>query len=126
MGLKVQPPSLVVSPERIAAMDEQGIDIEALSINPIFRYKAERELAVQVVKLQNEKLAEICARRSRTGLSVWRRSPRSIRISPPSSSKMRSSGFDCADVLIGGRSRIWNCPIPNFIPSGPGRSSWVR
>jgi aminocarboxymuconate-semialdehyde decarboxylase len=61
MGLKVQPPSLVVSPERIEAMDEQGIDIEALSINPIFWYKAERDLASQVVKLQNEKLAEICA-----------------------------------------------------------------
>ena len=61
MGLKVQFPSLVVSPERIKAMDEQGIDIEALSINPIFWYQAERELAGQVVKLQNEKLAEICA-----------------------------------------------------------------
>ena len=61
MGLKVQFPSLVVSPERIKSMDEQGIDIEALSINPIFWYKAERELAGQVVKLQNEKLAEICA-----------------------------------------------------------------
>src|ERR1700741_5284310 len=36
MGLKVQPPSLKVSPERIEAMDAQGIDIEALSINPIF------------------------------------------------------------------------------------------
>lgn len=61
MGLKVQPPSLVVSPERIEAMDEQGIDMEALSINPIFWYKAERDLASQVVKLQNDKLAEICA-----------------------------------------------------------------
>ena len=61
MGLKVQLPSLVVSPERIKAMDEQGIDIEALSINPIFWYKAEPDLAGQVVKLQNEKLAEICA-----------------------------------------------------------------
>src|SRR5436190_1432957 len=61
MGLKVQPPSLVVSPERIAAMDEQGIDIEALSLNPIFWYKAEPDLAGQVGKLQNEKLAEICS-----------------------------------------------------------------
>jgi aminocarboxymuconate-semialdehyde decarboxylase len=61
MGLKVQPPSLVVSPERIKAMDEQGIDMEALSINPIFWYKAEPDLARQVVNLQNEKLAEICA-----------------------------------------------------------------
>jgi aminocarboxymuconate-semialdehyde decarboxylase len=61
MGLKVQLPSLVVSPERLQAMDEQGIDIEALSINPIFWYKAEPDVAAQVVKLQNEKLAEICA-----------------------------------------------------------------
>jgi hypothetical protein len=61
MGLKVQQPSLVISPERIKAMDEQGIDIEALSINPIFWYKAELDLAGQVVKLQNEKLAETCA-----------------------------------------------------------------
>jgi aminocarboxymuconate-semialdehyde decarboxylase len=61
MGLKIQPPSLVVSPERIKAMDEQGIDIEALSINPIFWYNAEPDLARQVVKLQNEKLADICA-----------------------------------------------------------------
>src|SRR3984893_46892 len=61
MGLKVQFPSLVVSPERIEAMDAQGIDLEALSINPIFWSKAEPDLARQVVKLQNEKLAEICA-----------------------------------------------------------------
>jgi aminocarboxymuconate-semialdehyde decarboxylase len=61
MGLKVQPASLEVSPARIEAMDEQGIDIEALSINPIFWYQAEPDLAAQVVKLQNEKLAEICA-----------------------------------------------------------------
>jgi aminocarboxymuconate-semialdehyde decarboxylase len=61
MGLKVQLQSLVISPERIKAMDEQGIDIEALSLNPIFWSKAEPDLAGQVVKLQNEKLADICA-----------------------------------------------------------------
>jgi aminocarboxymuconate-semialdehyde decarboxylase len=61
MGLRVQLPSLVISPERTKVMDEQGIDIEALSINPIFWSKAEPDLAGRVVKLQNEKLAEICA-----------------------------------------------------------------
>lgn len=61
MDLKVQLPSLVISPERTKVMDEQGIDIEALSINPIFWSKADPNLAGQVVKLQNEKLAEICA-----------------------------------------------------------------
>jgi aminocarboxymuconate-semialdehyde decarboxylase len=45
---------------RLRAMDEQGIDVEALSINPNW-YKAERDLARQVVKIQNEKLAEACA-----------------------------------------------------------------
>jgi len=61
MGLKGPLQSLVISPERIKVMDEQGIDTEALSINPIFWYQAEPDLAGQVVKLQNEKLAEICA-----------------------------------------------------------------
>jgi aminocarboxymuconate-semialdehyde decarboxylase len=55
-------PALVIGPERIKAMDEQGIDIEALSINPNFWDKADRDLQAQIVKLQNEKLAEICAR----------------------------------------------------------------
>jgi aminocarboxymuconate-semialdehyde decarboxylase len=46
---------------RLKAMDEQGIDVEALSINPNW-YKLERDLAAQVIKIQNEKLAEICAK----------------------------------------------------------------
>jgi aminocarboxymuconate-semialdehyde decarboxylase len=45
---------------RLRAMDEQGIDVEALSINPLW-YEADRDLARQIVELQNEKLAEICA-----------------------------------------------------------------
>ncbi len=46
--------------DRLQAMDEQGIDIEALSINP-FWYKAERDVAAALIKIQNEKLAEFCA-----------------------------------------------------------------
>jgi len=60
MGLKVNPESLVMSAERIRQMDAQGIDVEALSINP-FWYKAERDVAEKLIKLQNEKLAELCA-----------------------------------------------------------------
>jgi aminocarboxymuconate-semialdehyde decarboxylase len=61
-GQKVRFPKLVITPERIKVMDEQGIDVEALSINPNFWDKAERDLQAQIVKLQNEKLAEICAK----------------------------------------------------------------
>ena len=45
---------------RLRAMDEQGIDVEALSINPNW-YKADPDLARQICRLQNEKLAEACA-----------------------------------------------------------------
>jgi aminocarboxymuconate-semialdehyde decarboxylase len=62
MGQKVRFPGLVIGPDRIKVMDQQRIDIEALSINPNFWDKAERDLAAQVVKLQNEKLAEICGK----------------------------------------------------------------
>jgi len=55
-------PTLYVGPERLKAMDEQGIDIEALSVNPNFWDKLDRDLQAQIVKLQNEKLAEIVAK----------------------------------------------------------------
>src|SRR6266849_5676627 len=69
MGLKLGapgsslPPALHVAqaaPDRIRAMDEQGIDVEALSINPYW-YKADRDLARRLITIQNEKLAEACA-----------------------------------------------------------------
>src|SRR5213593_2589790 len=62
MGRKVQPPTLLMSQpaDRIRAMDEQGIDVEALSINPYW-YKADRDVARQLIRVQNEKLAEACA-----------------------------------------------------------------
>jgi aminocarboxymuconate-semialdehyde decarboxylase len=62
IGQKVRFPGLVITPDRIKIMDEQGIDIEALSVNPNFWDNAERDLAAQIVKLQNEKLAEICGK----------------------------------------------------------------
>src|SRR6266478_1196903 len=67
MGLKVNgqpnlPNVLLMSnaADRIRVMDEQGIDVEALSINQYW-YKAERDVAQKVVAIQNEKLAEACA-----------------------------------------------------------------
>jgi predicted TIM-barrel fold metal-dependent hydrolase len=49
-----------VGERRIGEMDEQGIDMEALSINPVW-YGAERDLVTQVIDIQNERLAEFCA-----------------------------------------------------------------
>ena len=62
-------------------MDEQGIDVEALSINPYW-YRAERDLAPRSIKIQNEPLAESCAA-TRTASSPSPRWRCSIRTSPP-------------------------------------------
>jgi len=45
---------------RIAAMDAQGIDVAALSINPYW-YHAGRDEAAELIRIQNEALTEICA-----------------------------------------------------------------
>src|SRR2546429_208504 len=56
MGMKLSTPGSTLPPllhmatqasERIRAMDEQGIDVEALSINPYW-YKADRDVASQL------------------------------------------------------------------------------
>ena len=48
-----------VGARRIAEMDAAGIDVEALSINPQW-YRAPRDVVTEVVRVQNEKLAEFC------------------------------------------------------------------
>jgi predicted TIM-barrel fold metal-dependent hydrolase len=45
---------------RLKAMDAQAVDMEVLSVNPNW-YGRDRDLASQIVKIQNEKLAEFCA-----------------------------------------------------------------
>src|SRR5687767_10972038 len=49
-----------VGERRIGEMNEQGIDMEALSINPSW-YRLERDPAAEVIRIQNHKLAEFCA-----------------------------------------------------------------
>src|SRR3974377_2618821 len=46
--------------DRIQEMDVEGIDVEALSINPYW-YRAERDAAAELIKIQNETLVEFCA-----------------------------------------------------------------
>jgi predicted TIM-barrel fold metal-dependent hydrolase len=45
---------------RLAAMDAMGIDMEVLSVNP-FWYRKDRDTAAAIVKVNNERLAELCA-----------------------------------------------------------------
>jgi aminocarboxymuconate-semialdehyde decarboxylase len=49
----------IVVAERLAQMDAMAIDMEVLSINP-FWYRKDRDTAAAIVRMQNEKLAELC------------------------------------------------------------------
>src|SRR5882672_11046389 len=60
--VKGVPEHFIVIEQRLKEMDAMAIDMEVLSINP-FWYGKDRETAAAIVKLQNEKLAELCASR---------------------------------------------------------------
>jgi aminocarboxymuconate-semialdehyde decarboxylase len=45
---------------RLADMDEMGIDLQVLSINP-FWYWADADLARDLIRIQNERISEFCA-----------------------------------------------------------------
>lgn len=55
-----RPETLALGPARIAQMDEQGVDVQALSINFFWWYEADRALAGDIVAAQNEGLARWC------------------------------------------------------------------
>src|SRR3954467_15214432 len=60
--VKGAPEHFIAIEQRLKEMDAMAIDMEVLSINP-FWYGKDRDTAAQIVKLQNEKLAELCAAR---------------------------------------------------------------
>jgi aminocarboxymuconate-semialdehyde decarboxylase len=46
--------------KRLADLDEMGIDVQAVSVNP-FWYWADVDLSRKIVQIQNQKIAELCA-----------------------------------------------------------------
>jgi aminocarboxymuconate-semialdehyde decarboxylase len=48
----------VLGAERLRIMDQQGVDVQALTINGFWWYAADRELAAAIVRAQNEGLAK--------------------------------------------------------------------
>ena len=46
--------------DRLAQMDQTGVDVQALSINPYW-YRAERDAVAEFIQVQNEALAGFCA-----------------------------------------------------------------
>ena len=103
--------------KRLAAMDAQAVDMEVLSINP-FWYGRDRDLAGQIVKIQNEKLAELCASkpdRFAGFASLTLQAPDlAVQELETAVKKQGLKGAAIGGNVAGGRS-----PIPNSIRSGP-------
>jgi aminocarboxymuconate-semialdehyde decarboxylase len=56
-------PRLTRLEQRLADMDAMGVDVQVVSPSPTqYCYWAEEELAEQIVRVQNEAMAELCAR----------------------------------------------------------------
>jgi aminocarboxymuconate-semialdehyde decarboxylase len=47
-----------LGPQRLQIMDQQGVDVQALTINGYWWYAADRDLARRIVQVQNEGLAK--------------------------------------------------------------------
>ena len=48
----------ILGPQRLQVMDDQGVDIQALTINGYWWYAADEDLARRIVRAQNEELAK--------------------------------------------------------------------
>jgi len=54
----------ILGPQRLQVMDQQGVDVQALTINGFWWYASDRDLARQIVRAQNEGLAAWVAKHS--------------------------------------------------------------
>jgi aminocarboxymuconate-semialdehyde decarboxylase len=59
--VKGVPEHFIVVEERLRTMDLMRVDMEILSINP-FWYRRDREITERIVRMQNEKMSELCAK----------------------------------------------------------------
>ena len=53
-----------LGPDRLQELDQRGIDIQALSVNAFWWYRAERDLAARIVQTHDDGLAKWCAAHS--------------------------------------------------------------
>ena len=111
--------------QRIAAMDAQRIDVSVLSINPNW-YDVRRDLAAQVITVQNEAMAAFCASHSdrfAAFASVALQFPGSGR---PAARARHEASSGCAAWPSAGAWPARSSPTRCFIRSGRRPKSSAR
>ena len=107
-----------LGPQRLQIMDQQGVDVQALTINGYWWYAADRDLARKIVQVQNEGLAKWVGA-TRIDSWRWRPSRCSIRTWRPSSSNMASNSWAFAASRLAVMSTARTCRCRSSIRSGP-------
>ena len=107
---------------RIAAMDAQGIDVEALSINPYW-YRAERDAAAELIKIQNETLVRVLRRQARPLRRLRDRGPATSRAGRRAGRTRRQDSSASAASASAAASPARNWPTRSSIRSGPSARS---
>ena len=97
-------------------MDQQGVDVQALSINGYWWYAADRDLARRIVKVAERGAGAVGGGASAIGLSRWRRSRCSIPISQRSSSRTRVKRLGMRGASIGGHVNGEDLSLPKYDP----------
>ena len=100
---------------RIAAMDAQGIDVEALSINPYW-YRAERDVATELIKSPERDIDRILRRQPGPLRRLRDRGLAISRSSPPSKSNTRSRTLGFRGVGVAGSVAGEELSNPRFHP----------
>ena len=117
--VKGVPEHFIVIEQRLKEMDAMAIDMEVLSINP-FWYGKDRDTASQIVKVQNEELAELCAAHPERFAAFA-----SLTLQYPDLAVQQLETAVKKRGLAGPRSAAayWEriFPIQSSIPSGPRR-----
>src|ERR1700722_12843967 len=109
--------------KRLKAMDGQAVDMEVLSINP-FWYGRDRELAGQIVKIQNEKLAELCASKPDRFAAFASLTLQAADLAVQElETGVKKQGLKGA--AVGGGVAGVEFSDPSSIPCGPRRRSWA-
>ena len=109
------------NPARLQYMDKEGIDYEAINVNG-WGYSADRELARDLIKVQNEKISQFCAAHPDRFVGMA-----TVALQHPD---LAADQLDEAvkklgmrGAAIGGASKAWSCRTASSIRSGRRRRS---
>ena len=112
--------------KRLADLDEMGVDVQAVSINP-FWYWADPDLARKIIRVQNEKIAAFCAVHPDRFVGLG-----SVALQHPSLAvEQMEEGvnkFGMRGFAIGGsvNGEIYDIPPPSSTPFGRRPRSWTH